>query len=180
MFAPLLDKSSGSIVSLFLKAFCGTSRTVSDFRIKRKSLDMRGETWNHNIHYHGIVLRSLPSPCRQVLDVGCGQGLLARKLAQCCDEVFAIDADHEALARAEADAGGEPRIRFIEGDVMTHPFAQASFDAITVVATLHHLPLKLALLRFRWLLRPGGVLAVVGSIAGRRSRTTLSQPRQFP
>jgi SAM-dependent methyltransferase len=45
---------------------------------------------------------------------------------------------------------------------MTRPFAQASFDAITVVAALHHLPLRLALRRFRWLLRPGAVLAVVG------------------
>jgi len=122
---------------------------------------MRGKTWNHNIHYHGIVLRSLPSPCRRVLDVGCGQGLLARRLARYCDEVIAIDSDHEALTRAAAN-GGEPRVRFIEGDVMTRPFPLESFDAITVVATLHHLPLRLALLRFRYLLRPGGVLAVVG------------------
>jgi SAM-dependent methyltransferase len=79
-----------------------------------------------------------------------------------CDEVIAIDSDHEALTRAEADGGVEPRVRFIEGDVMTRPFALESFDAITLVATLHHLPLKLALQRFRLLLKTGGVLAVVG------------------
>ena len=45
---------------------------------------------------------------------------------------------------------------------MTFAFAERSFDFIALIATLHHLPLKPALTRFRDLLRPGGVLAVVG------------------
>jgi SAM-dependent methyltransferase len=45
---------------------------------------------------------------------------------------------------------------------MTYPFGDDSFDLITAVATLHHLPLRPALARFRSLLRSGGVLAVVG------------------
>jgi trans-aconitate methyltransferase len=51
---------------------------------------------------------------------------------------------------------------FVEGDVMTHPFPNDSFDLIAAVAVLHHLPLGLALTRFQNLLRTGGVLAVVG------------------
>src|ERR1035438_1423379 len=39
---------------------------------------MRTGPWNHNIHYHDVVLRSVPPRCRRALDVGCGQGLLAR------------------------------------------------------------------------------------------------------
>jgi hypothetical protein len=45
---------------------------------------------------------------------------------------------------------------------MTHPFVVDSFDLITAVATLHHLPLRPALTRFRSLLRSGGVLAIIG------------------
>lgn len=45
---------------------------------------------------------------------------------------------------------------------MTHPFAADSFDLITAVATLHHLPLRPALARFRNLLNSGGVLAIIG------------------
>ena len=59
-------------------------------------------------------------------------------------------------------AASEMRITFVEADVMTHPFSGDSFDLITAVATLHHLPLRPALARFRNLLRPGGVLAIIG------------------
>lgn len=72
------------------------------------------------------------------------------------DEVVALDIDRDALAHARAASGSDSRITFVEGDVMTHPFADCSFDLITAVATLHHLPLRPALARFRDLLKPGG------------------------
>jgi SAM-dependent methyltransferase len=118
--------------------------------------------WNHNIHYHDIVLRSVPSGCRRALDVGCGSGRLARQLAGRCDEVIGIDIDHDTLLRARTASASEARIAFVEGDVMTHPFPDDDFDLVAAVATLHHLPLRLALARFRNLLKSGGVLAIVG------------------
>jgi len=118
--------------------------------------------WNHNIHYHDVVLRAVPTNCRRALEVGCGQGLLARQLARQCEQVVAIDVDRDALSGGAAMSAAEARIEFVEGDVMTHPFSGGSFDLVTAVATLHHLPLKPALARFRSLLRSGGVLAVVG------------------
>jgi SAM-dependent methyltransferase len=45
---------------------------------------------------------------------------------------------------------------------MTHPFAAQSFDFVSAVATLHHLPLEPALRRLDDLLRPDGVLVVIG------------------
>jgi SAM-dependent methyltransferase len=45
---------------------------------------------------------------------------------------------------------------------MTYPFEPGGFDFIAAVAVLHHLPLRPALERFRDLLAPGGVLAVIG------------------
>jgi len=125
---------------------------------------MAGETrqWNHNIHYHDLVLRSVVPGCRLALDVGCGQGLLAKRLAQHCQEIIAIDMDRDAISAARVGNGPEARIRFVEGDVMIYPFADDSFDLITAVASMHHLPLRPALLRFQKLLRPGGVLAIIG------------------
>jgi len=123
---------------------------------------MNAGPWNHNIHYHDLVLRSIPPGARRALDVGCGAGPLARRLAEHCEEVVAIDADNSALSRARTGSPAEAAITFIEGDVMTHPFLDDSFDFITAVAVLHHLPLKPALKRFQSLLRVGGVLVVVG------------------
>jgi SAM-dependent methyltransferase len=106
-----------------------------------------------------VILRAVPPRCARALDVGCGAGLLTHKLAQQCDQVIGIDADAETLALA---ASPNPRVSFIEADVMTYPFAPNSFDFIAVLATLHHLPLTAALQRFKELLKPAGVLAVIG------------------
>src|SRR5215472_17089613 len=122
--------------------------------------------WNHNIHYHDFVLLSAAPGCRRALDVGCGRGLLARSLAQNCREVIAIDLDRGAIAEARAGGDREGRIKFVEGDVMKYPFPDDNFELIAAVATLHHLQLRPALARFRKLLRPGGVLAIIGLYRG--------------
>jgi SAM-dependent methyltransferase len=91
--------------------------------------------------------------------------MLAQQLAQRCDEVFAIDLDAASLAKAKSACSrlnSKSTIQFIQEDILTYPFPQASFDLITSIATLHHLPLSRALARFRDLLRPGGILAVIG------------------
>jgi trans-aconitate methyltransferase len=116
--------------------------------------------WNHNTHYHPIVLRSVPSPCRRALDVGCGEGCLTLELAGRCDAVTAIDSDPDTLASASANA--PPNVTFFQGDIMTYPLPQAGFDFVAVVATLHHLPLRPALERLSNLLSSDGVIAVIG------------------
>jgi len=117
--------------------------------------------WNRNIHYHHVLLAALPADCRRALDVGCGDGLLASELAARCRDVVAIDVDPPTLARART-AHGRHNLTFVEADVMSHAFAEDSFDFIASIATLHHLPLAPALERFKRLLRPGGMLAVIG------------------
>ncbi len=118
--------------------------------------------WNHNNHYLPWVLGLVPAGCGRALDVGCGSGLLTRLLAEKCGEVVGIDSDRASLERARNLAGDDAKIVFVEGDVMSYPFGGERFDCIAVVAALHHLPLEQALRLFRDLLRPGGVLIVVG------------------
>ncbi len=119
------------------------------------------ERWNHNIHYQPLLLAALPRDCGRVLEVGCGEGLLARELAGVARRVTAIDLDAPSLeiARREAPA---PNLEYVLGDFLTHPFEPASFDAVVSVALLHHVDAERGLERMKELLRPGGTLALVG------------------
>ncbi|KXO91127.1 class I SAM-dependent methyltransferase [Tsukamurella pseudospumae] len=112
--------------------------------------------FNHNDHFHGWVLSNLPDRRRRALDVGCGQGLLASRLAQRFGQVDAADRDEEMrIATAGLE---EPHVRVLGG----FDAAAGPYDLITMVATLHHLDLESALERCRELLAPGGRLLVVG------------------
>ena len=136
--------------------------------------------WNHNVQYHDAVLQAVPPGCQRALDVGCGRGQLARQLACHCQEVIAIDADQDALTSGRAASGSLDRITYLHGDVMTHPFSPGSFDFVAVVAALHHLPLKPALVHFRDLLEPGGVLAVIGLYRTQQLRDYAFAAAAFP
>jgi SAM-dependent methyltransferase len=117
--------------------------------------------WNHSTHYHHVVLNAIPPATRRALDVGCGEGTLTRDLRRLIPEVIGIDTDHASItaARAHPDAGN---ISYLEGDALAFGFASESFDLISAVASLHHMDAQAALERLVTLLRPGGVLAVVG------------------
>jgi 2-polyprenyl-3-methyl-5-hydroxy-6-metoxy-1,4-benzoquinol methylase len=122
---------------------------------------MERQPWNHNIHYHDLVIAVVPAGCRRALDAGCGQGVLSRQLAALSQEVIAVDIDRDSLIRVRASSP-PPNIHFMQCDVMGAALDENSFDLIAAVATLHHLPMDAALERFRKLLRPGGVIVIIG------------------
>ncbi len=127
--------------------------------------------WNHNTHYHSVILDAIPPGCRRALDVGCGEGTLTRELRQRIPEVVGIDRDHAGIVAARAHPmGGD--IEYLEGDALAFAFEPASFDLITAVASLHHVPAERALAHLGSLLRAGGVLAVIG--------LARSSPRDLP
>jgi SAM-dependent methyltransferase len=88
----------------------------------------------------------------RVLEVGCGTGDLARRLASDGHQVTAIDLelDHPAAA-----AG----IRWVEGDFLA--FDDGRFDAVLFTRSLHHIdPLEQAVDHAARLLSPAGLLVV--------------------
>lgn len=121
--------------------------------------DVVGGRWNHNLRYHRWVLDAVPARCTRALDVGCGEGILTRQLRLRVPEVTGIDLDEPSLERARTHSAD---VGYVHGDFLTHDFEPASFDLVASVATLHHVDAEGALHRMRALLRPGGVLAVVG------------------
>jgi ubiquinone/menaquinone biosynthesis C-methylase UbiE len=121
----------------------------------------RPDYWNHNVHYQPVILSAVPPGCGAALDVGCGDGLLAGRLAERCAEVTGIDRDPRMIALARAQQP-QPRITFIEADFLAHDFQPASFDFVCANTSLHHMDFAAALTAMARLLRPGGRLAVVG------------------
>jgi ubiquinone/menaquinone biosynthesis C-methylase UbiE len=127
----------------------------------------RADYWNHNVHYQSVILRAVPPGCGAALEVGCGDGLLASRLAERCAEVTAIDRDARmvALARSRAQAAGPGQISVVEADYLACPQADASFDFACANTSLHHMDFAAALTAMARALRPGGRLAVVGLAA---------------
>ncbi len=117
------------------------------------------QRWNRNIHYHPLLLKLANSG--RVLDVGCGGGLLTRQIASRVDEAVGIDPDVASIELARSETTN-PKVSYIVGDVLTHDFEPAFFDAVVSVATIHHFDAAEGLRRFAALTKPGGYVGVVG------------------
>ena len=110
-------------------------------------------------------LRPALGPDSCVLDVACGTGDLALAVQEAAPAARVVGADFcrpmlEIAARKSSPAGRA--IPFVEGDAMRLPFAEKTFDAVTIGFGLRNLSSVEGGLRelFR-VLRPGGVAAVL-------------------
>jgi SAM-dependent methyltransferase len=108
-----------------------------------------------------VIVDAIPRGCERALDVGCGTGALTRRLKQLVPHVTGIDRDERSIQLARAHPGATG-IRYRQADFLTASFEPASLDLVTSIASLHHMDARAALGRMSDLLRPGGVLAVVG------------------
>ena len=115
--------------------------------------------WDHNAYYQRLLLKRLPEQCGRVLDVGCGAGAFAARLADHAEHVDAVD---KSAPMIEATRRRAPaNVSCIHADVLKLSLPADHYDAIVSIAALHHLPLDDALRHVAPALRPGGVLAAV-------------------
>lgn len=117
--------------------------------------------WNHNLHYHPLVVEAIPPGCRRALDVGCGEGTLTRQLRRYVPEVVGLDIDPVGIELARGHRAAA-EISYLVGDFLSAPLQAGSFDLVVSVAAVHQMELASALTRMRDLLAPGGILAVIG------------------
>jgi SAM-dependent methyltransferase len=130
--------------------------------------------WNHNIHHHPMLLAAVPDGARSAIDVGCGEGMLARRLAAGVPRVLGLDIDPAMIALARA-AGGPDGLTYRVGDLLAPGWDGGTFDFVACVAALHHLDAEAGLAALASLVAPGGTLAVLGLA---RSRFPADLPRE--
>src|SRR5690606_31774780 len=109
----------------------------------------------------GYVAERVPLPGANVLDVGCGGGLLSEALAKAGAQVTAIDLAPNLLKVARLhglESGIRVEYRQLPVEALADE-APASFDAITCMEMLEHVPDPAAIVRAcATLLKPGGRL----------------------
>jgi ubiquinone/menaquinone biosynthesis C-methylase UbiE len=115
-------------------------------------------------HYLGkrtaYVLAHSPPPAR-VLDLGCGTGVLAGRLAESGYEVTGADPSAGMLGEMRRRF---PGVRAVEASGTDLPFADGEFDLSLSVATMHHIAgpgdVQRALGEMARVVRPGGKVLV--------------------
>jgi ubiquinone/menaquinone biosynthesis C-methylase UbiE len=116
---------------------------------------------------HALMLGELDKlkPSR-VLDIGCGTGKLAGRLAQRGISVVGLDLCEPMVRQARSKLNGDgSRVRLAVGDSEHLPFAAGAFDAVTCSNSFHHYPNQPAVIRemFR-VLGSGGHLLILDGL----------------
>lgn len=104
-------------------------------------------------------------PPESVLDVGCGEGVMARDWAERLGEgrVVGVDLDHPGLRQHWATHGA-PNLEFRVADAASLPFRDGEFDLAAAIESLEHVP------------QPEATLAEMARVA--RRHLLVSVPRE--
>lgn len=127
----------------------------------------------HLVHGSGDDLDQVEEAMRgqgdaRVLDLGCGGGEAAFRVAPHVAEVVACDAAAQVLAAVASTAAerGLDNIRVQQAAAERLPFPDASFDAVLCRFTVHRLhDLNAGLWQIRRVIKPGGLALLVDAVA---------------
>ena len=108
-----------------------------------------------------ILAELITTEPRHALDVGCGTGDVARRLAPLVGRLDAVDISRRMIARGQTlPSGDSPNLRWIVGGVEEAPL-EPPYALITAGESLHWMDWPVALPRLRAALAPGAYLALV-------------------
>ena len=91
------------------------------------------------------------------IDIGCGTGLITRRISRTCDLVIGLDISLNMIRRGRKNK----KVEYVIGDALNPPFRSGSFSQGICLTSFHHFPCKeLTLLRMAEILVRGGGLVV--------------------
>jgi ubiquinone/menaquinone biosynthesis C-methylase UbiE len=104
-----------------------------------------------------------------ILDIGCGTGVLLRRLASVYPhaEFIGVDAAAGMIREARATLREDRSLRFLEARAEELPFPAGSFDLVVSTMSFHHwADQQRGLAEVRRVLRPDGVFVLTDVIVG--------------
>ena len=109
---------------------------------------------------HNRIINNLKIKSGELLDYGCGPGLLAKKFAEMNFEVTEIDISEKMIEKAKQNFGNT--IEFRQASVENIDFKTESFSVIVLAEVIQYMNHEETLNKFIPLLRPGGQLIISG------------------
>jgi len=129
--------------------------------LKSSAKDDIDPYWNHNTAYHKWLISNVKGS-KNVLDVGCGDGLLVYRLSKFCDQVIGIDTHSPSIEKAKQRLSNTKNTSIITVGFENFKGEPNTFDVIIFVASLHHMDLNFCIKKSVELLKPSGKLLIVG------------------
>lgn len=116
-----------------------------------------------------------------ILDLGCGNGWLSRRLSCSGARVIGMDLNRYELTQA-ARVFPSPDLLFLEGGIFSAPFAPASFDLILLASVIQYFPdMRRLLDALLPLLKPDGEIHILDSplYTGGEREAAIQRTREY-
>jgi demethylmenaquinone methyltransferase/2-methoxy-6-polyprenyl-1,4-benzoquinol methylase len=119
----------------------------------------RATTLGLDGRWRRLTAQAVVRPGDRVLDAACGTGDLALEAVKAGGRVTGLDFSEPMLERARRKSSA---VEWVRGDVLALPFADASFDAVTIGFGIRNVEdLEAGLRELARVLRPEGRVAVL-------------------
>lgn len=122
------------------------------------------------MHYRrntDVIVETIDFAGKRVIDIGCGDGYLARHLAEHGAQVLGVEVSPRQLAKARTAAPMDG-VTIVEGVAQHLPAEEASADVVVFFNSLHHVPVESqtqALTEAARVLVKGGLLYISEPVA---------------
>ena len=110
------------------------------------------------------IIKRIPKD-KVVVDIGCGIGTLASRMADFSKEVIGVDIAPERIECAKALHTAK-NLKFYVADAYTLPLERESVDVIVSVGVFHHLELERIVPEMKRVLRKGGIVFIIDIYEG--------------
>jgi len=87
------------------------------------------------------IISTIPSNVKSLLDVGCGNGVFLYLLKNKRSEISSVGLERSKMAIEIASKNFD--VEIIEGNISSLPFRDASFDCLTALEVIEHLPYEI-------------------------------------